>query len=89
MRAHASVHDLWNSQLGEHLVGVDLWVDSGQKRKRPRLAASARLVLDVVNDQPIGSEHPDSSQLLRSNLEQPFRVRLQIRRCYSVETISR
>ncbi len=57
MCAHAAVDDLRNRKPGKRAVGVNLWVDGGQKRERARLATASRLVLDVVDDQPVRREH--------------------------------
>lgn len=86
MRAHASVHDLRNCELGERVACVDLGVDGGQEWEWSCLAASSWLVLDVVDDQAVRLEHAKSGYLLGRNLMQPLGVCRQLRRRDSIET---
>jgi hypothetical protein len=65
IRAYAPVHNLWSCQIDEQVVCINLRIDRGEKQKRSCLAVAPGLVLNVVNDQPVRGEPPDSGNLLR------------------------
>jgi hypothetical protein len=69
-------------------MGVRLWIQSGQKGKRPGRRDPLPFVLDVVDDQPIQFQGAEALQLARHDARQLAGGRGRLGRCHPVKTDS-